>query len=180
MVVPGIALTFNRPIRYSSKGKKTRQASRCLGIIKIETGDIRLMVDNSSRDKRKYIRLETNTILGHKKYNLKTGDQNSFEQSMMRNVSAEGALFRTQVKFALGDFIRMEINLRGWDKFKAEFLNPDESPGSESIAVLGKVVRVEAVDSDNYDVGVCFVAYDEKTKRTMIKYIKRESVLTSP
>ena len=138
------------------------------------------MADNSSQENRKYIRLETNTIFRHEKYSIKTSDETPLDQSMMKNVSAQGALFRTQVKFALGDLIKMEIELTGWDKFKAEFLKNDETSWTKPIAVLGKVVRVEIIDSDNYDIGVCFVAHDENAKWAMVKYIERESGATSP
>lgn len=123
-------------------------------------------------ERRKYVRLESKSIVKCEIYRI-TDDENIPEatQSTSKNISAGGILFETTTPFAIGELLRLEVNLAGWQKFKPEFYKADQVSGIEPLVALAHVVRVEVIGKGIYDVGVCLAGIDEGHQMAIRKFI---------
>jgi len=127
----------------------------------------------SASDRRKFIRVKNINTLKHVKFHL-GGSVNDALQSLSKDLSAGGILFETSVLYAIGDILRLEINVPGWEKFKPEFYKPGLTK-SEPLIVLVKVMRVERVGIGQYDIGCMFVGIDDGHQMALAKYIKQQN-----
>ncbi len=128
-------------------------------------------------EKRKYLRLDTEDILLWRKFTsdeLIKGKSDLDIITVTKNTSAGGVLFESDTKFELGELLKIEISMPGWEKFKAEFYKIDEPSHRSPLIVLAHVVRVEVISDGKFDVGVCFSAIDEGHEWALMKYIDRE------
>ncbi|MFT5207162.1 MAG: hypothetical protein ACI9CF_000911 [Candidatus Omnitrophota bacterium] len=129
----------------------------------------------NEHEKRKYTRLIARHVLQCQKYSFKDLNQAKRMTSVVKNISAGGALFESKEKYQIGDILKLEIDIKGWQKFDSGFYKSDLISGSKPIVALGSVVRMELVNPDQlYDVGVCFVGIDDGHQWTLIKYINNK------
>ncbi|HPS20120.1 MAG TPA: PilZ domain-containing protein [Candidatus Omnitrophota bacterium] len=135
-------------------------------------------MEKMDNERRKYVRLPEHCVLKCEK--LTTGElfggtvEQHHIEGVTKNISAGGVLLETKEPFKLGEIIKMEIALPGWEKFKSEFYKTDSVSRSHPLVVLGKVVRVETF-GDKYDMGICFVAIDEGHRWAVLKYVSEKN-----
>lgn len=134
------------------------------------------MAESGAADRRNYIRLELHHMLRHERYVFRPKDQKNFEQSVLKNYSSRGALFESKTKYDIGDVLKLEITIPGWQRYKNEFYNEEKILRTEPVIILAKVVRVEALaEEGQYDIGVEFAGIDEGDRWALIKQIKSET-----
>ena len=93
-----------------------------------------------------------------------------------KDISAGGLLFECKRKYDIGNLLKLEIVIPGWEKFKSEFYKPDESSRSKPLIALASVVRVEMVKPGLYDIGVSFAGIDEGHQSALLQYIQRQPI----
>ena len=125
-------------------------------------------------EKRIYIRIDEQDVIHCEKYSIPR-DENSQIEGMTKNISGGGVLFTSKTPFEVGQILRLEISLAGWERFKIEFYKEDRLAHSKPIIVLATVVRVELMEDGLYDIGVCFAGIDEGHKWALLKYIDNRS-----
>lgn len=128
----------------------------------------------SATDRRKYVRLDQKHMLRHEKYVFQGCDEEiMFEESAIKNYSLGGALFESRIKYDIGDTLKLEISIPGWEKFKNEFYREDKISRAEPVVILASVIRIEAIAlEDFYEIGVQFVGIDEGDRWALMKQIK--------
>lgn len=93
-------------------------------------------------------------------------------EGILKNYSGGGVLFESTIRYDIGDLLKLEIALPGWERFKNEFYKEDRLSRSDPVVVLASVVRVECMGPPSlFDVGVCFVGIDEDDRWAVIKQI---------
>ncbi|MBF0385270.1 MAG: PilZ domain-containing protein [Candidatus Omnitrophica bacterium] len=131
--------------------------------------------NSQNSERRAYARLEAKDIVNCSKFSAKELFSAGISldlRAVTKNISGGGVLFESDEKMEVGDLLKIEISLNGWDKFKQEFYRPDNMTVSPPLVVLGTVVRVESIPDENkFDIGVCFAAIDSGHKFSLIKYI---------
>ncbi len=96
------------------------------------------------------------------------------EEGTIKNYSLGGALFESKVKYNVGDIVKLGISIRGWERYKNEFYRKDKTFRSEPVIVLARVVRIQTMAGQVYDIAVEFVGIDEGDRWTLMKQIKAQ------
>jgi len=125
-------------------------------------------------ERRKYVRLAAQHIIKCEPYTIPAENGHTKEELLSKNISAGGILFEAHRHYAIGDIIRIEITIPGWDKYKPEFYKTQALSYSQPLVTLGSVVRVELVTENIYDIGVCLIGIDEKHQMALEKYIAEQ------
>jgi len=125
-----------------------------------------------SPENRKFIRIKTNTLLKHVKFYLGVNAREALN-SLSKDISAGGVLFESSVFYEIGDIVRLEIDLPGWEKFKPEFYKPHLSK-SEPIIALVRVKRVVVIKKGGYEIAGIFAGIDDGHHMALVKYIKQQ------
>lgn len=120
--------------------------------------------------------MEQGHVLRHEKYQfLPSSKGKSLQEGVLKNYSGGGVLFESNVQYAMGDVLRLEITIPGWEMYKNEFYREDKIPRSEPVVILATVVRVDVSGRAGlYEVGAKFAGIDEGDRWALIKQIKRE------
>jgi len=131
-------------------------------------------MDNANLiDKRKFIRIAEDHVLCHEKYHFRVQAEKESVEGVVKNYSAGGALFESKIKYDIGDLLKLDITIPGWEKYKNEFYKNDKLFVEAPVVVLVNVVRVEAIVPDElYDIGVSFVGIDNGDQWALMKQIK--------
>lgn len=128
----------------------------------------------SPNERRKDFRLKTTKSLTHVKFSFYSGDIFSGE-AVTKDLSAGGLLFESTHLYPIGDVIRIEMKLPGWDKYREQLIKPGAPSSPELLITLAEVVRSEIVRAGFYEIGVAFVGIDEAHQRALKKYIQEHS-----
>lgn len=126
-------------------------------------------------EKRKFIRIKASHLTRHIKFRLPGVDLFPDKESASKDISAGGVLFTSDHAYTVGDILRMELHIPGWEKFKTEFYKADRTAKSLPVLVLVKVVRVQAISGGKFDIGVSFVGIDDGHQQALSKYIAQQS-----
>lgn len=122
------------------------------------------------QERRREERFKLVTAVAHAKFVLGRDIQLKVDPaSKSRDLSSSGILFHSTILYEVGDMIRLEIPLYGWEKFKTEFTKPGAKT-HEPVIVLGKVVYVLLVEG-GYQVGVHFIGIDADHQQALRKYL---------
>jgi len=94
-------------------------------------------------------------------------------QSSYKDVSIGGLLLNSPKEVALGSLLKLEIRVPGWGRHQheAHFATPSESEMRPLVAV-GEVVRVESLDSGQYELGIKFVNVYPDDRAALLKFIE--------
>jgi|GEM_PF-3135902 len=93
---------------------------------------------------------------------------------MSKNISADGILFQTKEYCTVGDLIKLELKLSGWERYNPGFYKNDALSYSQPLVALGTVVHVKALFSGYYQVGVCLTGVDEGHRWALREFLKRK------
>ncbi len=128
---------------------------------------------NKGYENRQYVRLDADYMLRHAPYKLTEDQDDKAIKGVVKDYSTNGVLFGSEVQYNLGDLLKLEIAIPGWNRLKNKFYAEDQLLGSESVVVLALVMRVECLKPDQmFDIGVWFVGIDEGDRWTLMKQIK--------
>jgi c-di-GMP-binding flagellar brake protein YcgR len=97
-------------------------------------------------------------------------------QTSYRDVSIGGLLVSSPREVSLGTLMKLEIRVPGWGKHQREqhFATPSESEMRPLVAV-GEVVRVESLDSGQYELGIKFLNVYPDDRAALLKCIEASS-----
>lgn len=124
-------------------------------------------------ERRGYLRIQAKHILNHQAFVFGSKSDQKLFGGVIKNYSGGGALFESDIEYAKGNVVKLEIKVPGWNKFKTEFYKPGKTSASEPLIILATVIRCDAIDGTNkYDVAVKFVGIDEGHQRALIKQIQ--------
>ncbi len=121
---------------------------------------------------RKFYRLPMDHVVEFTEYDFTT-EKKPINTSKLKNVSGGGVLFRSDHIVPIGSFIKIKMNIPGWEKYKTAFIKPDWTSVTEPLVTLGSVVRVEEIEPGNgYDIGIVFKCIDENHRDALMKYLE--------
>ncbi len=126
--------------------------------------------ESKNSDRRRYVRLDGKHLVRHERFTIPRGAE--VIEDAARNISEGGILFTTKMPYVLGMVLRLELKVLGIDRYKTEFYKAERLSNTEPFVVLGKVVRVEAVDGGMFDIGVSLVGLDYLYQHALARYIK--------
>ena len=134
------------------------------------------MMSPSEMERRHYIRLGQQHMLRYERYVFQAPEEEEiFEEGRVKNYSLGGALFESKTEYHIGDILKMEITIPGWEKYKNEFYREDKISRLEPVTILASVIRVEVLIPDQlYEIGVQFVGIDEGDRWALMKQIKTQ------
>ncbi len=132
----------------------------------------------NSGEKRKYVRLKANHLTRHIKFQIPGMDIYPTNNAESKDISAGGILFTSSHAYLVGDVVRMELHIPGWEKYAAQSSEEGRQESKLPVLVLAKVVRVEALGSGKFDIGVAFVGIDDGQQHALSKYITQHYLKT--
>ena len=90
------------------------------------------------------------------------------------NISAGGVLLESDFPFELECLLKMEMFIPDWVKYDFTRLDPDYRFPCKPLVVVGKVVRKESSEPLKWNLGVSFVAIDEKHRKAVNRLVGAE------
>jgi hypothetical protein len=123
-------------------------------------------------ERRKFIRIPSEALVTCKKYGDAAGALP--RESALKNLSAEGILFQAKQQYKIGDVLKMELHLPGWQKFNPGFYKVEEFSYQKPLIALGTVVRIEFISEELYEIGVYLNGVDEGHRWALQEYIKHK------
>lgn len=122
------------------------------------------------KERRNYYRLPKQTEVVCKKIDFSEVQPEYNVES--KNISAKGLLLLSPHSYNLGDIMRVSIALPRVHKFKPGYHKPMMNPYEEPITTIGKVVRIEQVDDEQFEIGLCFEGMYEDDYIGLLNYIE--------
>jgi len=107
-----------------------------------------------SRNKRRYLRIDFFENIHLRKVGFDNEARELFAKC--KNISKSGLLFESEAFFDIGTKVELMISL------------PENG---DSLVVIGRVVRVEIIASNRYDIGVSFLEMEHAAKTELANYV---------
>jgi hypothetical protein len=86
-------------------------------------------------------------------------------QAKYKDVSGGGLLLASSREFPLGVILKLEIRVPGWGKHHDISFEPSHHLELKPLVAVGEVVRVEAIDDGEFELGIKFLnVYPEDLK----------------
>jgi len=127
-------------------------------------------------DRRKFIRVSKENIVYVSECDVRE-ELNLQEQSekikcQTKDLSAGGLLFESSKLFEIGKILKLEIILPHWEKYKETLFKNQFAYPTKPFLVLGRVVRVEVLNDNLFDIGISFVGIEETWRNILSEYIR--------
>jgi hypothetical protein len=107
--------------------------------------------------------------LGFQELSFHKGD--SPATSSYKDVSAGGILVDSPRAYPLGTLLKLELRVPGWGRYQNHF-GPVQDADVRPLVALGKVVRVEQMDSGSYELGVKFQNVYPDDLDALVKFLE--------
>jgi len=78
-------------------------------------------------------------------------------QTKYKDVSGGGLLITSSKECPLGTILKLEIRVPGWGKHHNVSFEPSHNLELKPLVAIGQVVRVEAMDNGEFDLGIKFL-----------------------
>lgn len=91
--------------------------------------------------------------------------------SSYKDVSGGGLLVDSAKAYPLGTLLKLELLVPGWGRYQNHF-GPVQDAESRPLVALGKVVRVEQMDSGGYELGVKFQNVYPDDLEALVKFLE--------
>lgn len=130
----------------------------------------------NGKDRRKYVRLSEEDLIVCEPFSSEAFEQQRNVEkfyAFTKNLSEGGILFDSDTFFEMGTLLKLEIDIPGWEKYKAEFFKGEGPSGRKPFVVLGKVTRIEDIGGGRFEIGVAFTAVDSGHKMALHKYVEQ-------
>lgn len=95
-------------------------------------------------------------------------------QSAYRDVSGGGLLLSSPREIPLGTLLKLEMRVPGWGKHQ-DHLGPARELDMRPLVAVGQVVRVEAIDDSQFELGIKFLNVHPDDMTALLKYIEASS-----
>ena len=130
-----------------------------------------MMMFSDDGRKRRYARLQTSYVSGCVK--TRTGSLEDTERNLAETAQSRsgGFVFESDKLFNVGDILRIELRISGWDKFLLAQPRAGKPEGGDRLNVLGKVVLSEMGIDSGYDIGVCFINLDNGRRELLLRHL---------
>lgn len=128
-------------------------------------------LERKDYENRQYVRLNADFLIQHTLY--RGTNDCDLVRGALKNYSSGGLLFESEVQYKIGELIKLEMTVPGWEYYKNQFYNKDRLSQTEPIMILALVMRVECLKPDQlYDIGVWFIGVDEGDRWALSKQIE--------
>jgi c-di-GMP-binding flagellar brake protein YcgR len=92
-------------------------------------------------------------------------------QSLYRDVSGGGLLLSSPREVPLGTLLKLELRVPGLSKHQVH-IGPTVDSGPRPIVAVGEVVRLESMDSGQYELGIKFLNIYPDDWAALLKFIE--------
>jgi len=121
-------------------------------------------------ERRKYERLNSIQKVVCRKYVL-DGKADVPVEVKLRDTGGGGVLIESRKEYKVGDFLKLEVDLPGWYRFKGGFYRADAHL-PEPLIILVEVRRAEKISKGKYRIGASFAGIDEGHRDALISFIQ--------
>ncbi len=121
------------------------------------------------QERRRYFRLPRRSLVRHKRLEF-SPEPSRAEAGRMRDLSLSGVRFDAEGTYAIGDLLRLELDLPGWEKERIDFYRDEEAV--KPLVVLAEVRWVKPVQ-DRFEVGALFVNVDRWHWKALDRYLSK-------
>ena len=122
-----------------------------------------------SSERRQYQRIPMGATVGFQEITF-TKEANPAE-SAYRDVSAGGLLLSSPREIPLGTLLKLELRVPGWGKHQNHF-GPVQDLDMRPLVAVGQVVRVEALENTQFELGIKFLNVYPDDMAALLKYIE--------
>jgi len=124
-------------------------------------------------EKRKFYRLPKKTQVTCRKIDFDSESASPDIVVESRNISAKGLMLVSEAPFDLDALLKVSITLPLMHKHKPGFFKPMLNPFIEPVTVIGKVVRIERLPDNRFEIGLVFEGIYEDDFVGLLKYIDK-------
>jgi len=78
-------------------------------------------------------------------------------QTKYKNVSGGGLLVSSKTELQLGTLIKLEVRVPGFINYAVRATSPTQPFEQKALVAVGQVVRVEALDDGEFELGIKFL-----------------------
>ena len=126
-------------------------------------------------ERRKFLRIPRENIIfvspGDVLEELELKEGSEKVPARTKDISAGGLLFESPKLFEIEKILKIEMTLPHWEKYKKTLFKSQFCYPTKPFLVLGKVVRVEFLSENSYDVGISFAGIEEDYRDILLHYI---------
>ncbi len=122
-----------------------------------------------SQERRQFQRIPLEAKLSFQELSFHKGD--SPAAASYKDVSVGGLLVDSPRAYPLGTLLKLELRVPGWGRFQNHF-GPTQDADARPLVALGKVVRVEEMDSGGYELGVKFQNVYPDDLEALMKFLE--------
>ena len=122
-----------------------------------------------SQERRQFRRIPLEASLSFQELSFHKGETPA--ASSYRDVSAGGLLLDSPRAYPLGTLLKLECRVPGWGRFQNHF-GPVQNAEVRPLVALGMVVRVEQMDSGEYELGIKFQNVYPDDLDALVKFLE--------
>ncbi len=120
-------------------------------------------------ERRQYQRIPMGATVGFQEITFsKAADP---AQSAYRDVSGGGLLLSSPREIPLGTLLKLELRVPGWGKHQSHS-GPIQELDLRPLLAVGQVVRVEALENSQFELGIKFLNVYPEDMTALLKYIE--------
>jgi len=122
-----------------------------------------------SSNRRNYQRIPVGAAVGFQEITFSREPEPS--TSVYGDISGGGLLLTSAKELSLGTLLKLEIRVPGWGKHQGHF-GPAHEADLRPLVAVGQVVRVEQLESGDYELGVKFLNVYPDDLAALLKFIE--------
>ena len=122
-----------------------------------------------SSERRQYLRIPMGATVGFQEITF-TKDPDPAMCSYL-DVSAGGLLLASPREIPLGTLLKLEMRVPGWGKHQNHF-GAVQDLDMRPLVAVGQVVRVEAIENSQFELGIKFLNVYPDDMTALLKYIQ--------
>lgn len=126
-----------------------------------------------SSERRNYRRMPMGSTVGFQEISFTRELEPS--TSVYGDISAGGLLLNSPRELPLETLLKLEIRVPGWGKHQGHF-GPAHEADLRPLVAVGQVVRVEHLESGEYELGVKFINVYPDDQAALLKFIEASAV----
>ncbi|MBI4911315.1 MAG: PilZ domain-containing protein [Acidobacteria bacterium] len=122
-----------------------------------------------SAERRQFRRIPLEAKVGFQEITFSKEPQTG--SSVYRDVSGGGLLLNSPNPAALGTLLKLEVRLPGWGRHQSAF-GPSAERDLKPLVAVGEVVRLEALEDGNFELGVKFLNVYPDDLEALLRFIE--------
>ena len=126
-----------------------------------------------SSDRRNYRRIPMGATVGYQELSFKEHPEG--DTTVYGDISAGGLLINSVKEIPLGTLLKLELRVPGWGKHQGHF-GPAHEQDLRPLVAVGQVVRVEQLESKDYELGVKFLNVYPDDHAALLKFIEASAL----